>query len=126
MTYNGSLYVSNKTVPDTIGNPAENSSYWVKLSSQSEDITDLLTRVGTLETEMESATTDISQIKSDISEINSSLTTINRSLTEINESINSLNTTLSNKIDSVNDNVLFQISTLIEQFYPEIDDIIGG
>ena len=37
-----------------------------------------------------------------------------------------MDVTLSNKIDSVNDNVLFQISTLIEQFYPEIGDIIGG
>lgn len=113
-------------MPNTIGNPEENSSYWVKLSSQSGDISELLSRVSTLETEMDSTETDISQIKSDVSYIKSSLSTINQSLSDINESINTLNTTLSNKIDSVNDNVLFQISTLIEQFYPEIGSIIGG
>lgn len=126
VSYNGALYVSNKTVPNTIGNPEENSSYWIKLSSQSGDISELLSRVTTLETEMSSTKTDITQIKSDVSDIKSSLTTINQSLSDIQESISTLNTTLSNKIDAVNDNVLFQISTLIEQFYPEIEDIIGG
>ena len=126
VTYNNSLYISNKVVPDTVGNPAENSSYWVKLSNSYSDIGDLQAKVAELERDLGSLTTDTTEMKSDISDIKESLRTLNENVTRLTSTVESMNTTLSNKIDSVNDNVLFQISTLIEQFYPDISGIIGG
>lgn len=126
VTYNNSLYISNKAVPDTVGNPAENSSYWVKLSSSYQDIGDLQTKVSELERNFKTLNSDTTEIKQDISEIKSSLQTLNQNVTQLTSTVESMNTTLSDKIDSVNDNVLFQISTLIEQFYPDISSIIGG
>lgn len=126
VAYNNSLYISNKVVPDTVGNPAENSSYWVKLSNSYSDIGDLQAKVAELERDLGSLTTDTTEMKSDISDIKESLQTLNENVTRLTSTVESMNTTLSNKIDSVNDNVLFQISTLIEQFYPDISGIIGG
>ena len=113
-------------MPDTVGNPAENNSYWVKLSNTYSDIGDLQAKVSELESNYETLNSDTTEIKSNISEIKSSLQTLNGNVTKLTSTVETMNTTLSNKIDSVNDNVLFQISTLIEQFYPDISDIIGG
>lgn len=84
VTWNGNTYISKKSVPASVGNPAENSNYWVV--SGTTTVSALISRMDSLEDDFEDLEGDVNDLASDVAtDIASVSTKLGKKVSKFND-----------------------------------------
>lgn len=125
VTYNNSSYLSKKEVPATVGNPAENSEYWVVTGNYNGQIANLDRRVDNVEESISAES--IARANAD-SSIRTSLSNEVTARTNADESLSSNIQTLTTNLTAVSNNLSTETQSRIEadaNLQSQIDEIIA-
>ena len=125
VTWNNNEYTSKKPVPASVGNPAENPTYWIATSNITGQISHLQDQLNDLADEVEDVQGDISDVEGDISTIQTNVSNLQTSVSNLNTGLGTANqdiATLQSDMNTASGN----IATLTEDvgdIQDDIDDI---
>lgn len=132
VVWNNNEYTSKKPVPASVGNPADNPTYWIATSNITGQIAHLQDQFNDLSDEVENISDDVTDIQGDVSTINgkvsnleTSVSNLNTSLGTANSNITSLQSSVSTLSSSVATNTqsISDINDDISDIEDDIDDI---
>lgn len=112
---NQHAYISKKTVPNTIGSPADNAEYWLETGNTNAYIADLQDRMDAAESDISGLQTDMSAAQADIVALDPLEKFRGKTVCVIGDSISDYNVLANNWVKLLSDKLAEYNCTLINE-----------
>lgn len=125
VTWNNNEYTSKKPVPANIGNPAENSAYWIATSNITGQISHLQDQLNDLADEVEDVQGDISDIEGNVTTLQTNVSNLQTSVSNLNTGLGTANqniATLQGDMNTATGNIA-NLTSSVTEIEGDIDDI---